>query len=433
MLAFGGLEMLIFLLAGAGSVPDAISLVDPTQYFAARQIDLAIDKMVDLAAQDPNDAPTQVKQLLALRYLADNAEKLKKAEKYADHRKVLEAVAAGKAAQDAQGFAREYAERVLARLDGKDMPAVAAPKLREDALAWFPSTATLVGAIDSRPARSGPGLSFAPSDVFKKVPENDLKMFYSVIEKLGNVRVDRIAMAYVHDDKQDKAQIYVRLTGKANAAWIMSTIKEFEPQMQLTQRKDGDGNISVMQRANNPPVLVFVGNTEMMLVGHAREAAGQDELVDEFLAIRAGKKPNAARGALRARLQKVPDRAVALLVGDVPPSMGKELNVQLGSIPQKIDAFIEKLPPGFDVSVIATMANENDALATVTKLSMLRKQAIDALQQMLKQPDANPRLPVNALINLVESLQMQSEGSELRLRVLIPRQILQGFPSWFMF
>jgi hypothetical protein len=40
-------------------------------------------------------------------------------------------------------------------------------------------------------------------------------------------------------------------------------------------------------------------------------------------------------------------------------------------------------------------------------------------------------VPANALINVLESLQMQSEGPELRLRLLVPRDIVQGLPAWF--
>jgi hypothetical protein len=62
----------------------------------------------------------------------------------------------------------------------------------------------------------------------------------------------------------------------------------------------------------------------------------------------------------------------------------------------------------------------------------MRKQGIDNLQQLLKQPEADPGLPAHALINLLQSLQIQSEGSELRLRLLAPRDLLPAMPAWLM-
>src|SRR5207248_2310639 len=130
MMAFNGMAMgLLFLGGPAGS--DVLAAVDPVHYFAARQIDVPTDQMARLAGGTPKDAKTQVMQLLALRYLAEKSDKLKQADKYAEYRRLLEEVAAGKTAQDAQGFAKEYAAIVLARLDGKALAAPPAPKLQD--------------------------------------------------------------------------------------------------------------------------------------------------------------------------------------------------------------------------------------------------------------------------------------------------------------
>src|SRR6266404_8913580 len=142
--------LMLFLLTGSPSGTDLLALADPAGYFAARQIEVSIDKMAGLAAEAPTDAKGQVMQLLALRYLAEHPDKLRRAQGYAGHRRSLEDIAAGKKAQDALGFSKEYAERVLAVLDGKTLQQPEAPKLRDDALSWFPAEAMFVGAIDTR-------------------------------------------------------------------------------------------------------------------------------------------------------------------------------------------------------------------------------------------------------------------------------------------
>src|SRR5262249_1186290 len=155
----------------------------------------------------------------------------KKSPKYADQRKMIEAIAQGKRAQDPEGFAKEYANRVLMKLD-KTKPEPAKLKLvREDALGWFPADATLVGAVDLVQARHPTGeAGHATGDadaiktLLKFMPDRDKKQMYSFIEKSGNIRLERLSFAYT-DAGQDKSKIYVRATGKGNQEWIADMIR----------------------------------------------------------------------------------------------------------------------------------------------------------------------------------------------------------------
>ncbi len=448
MAGMGAPEMLAMLLFIGGLTGiDSVAIIDPVQYFTARQVDVSIDKMAGLAAAAPKDAKGQVMQLLALRYLADNADKLKKADRYAAHRKLLEQIAAGKEAQDPQGFAKEYAAAVLDRLDGKTRavpaPAPAVPKIQE-AFAWFPAEAKVVVAADIRAARDERG-GVAPSAMIaglqKRIPEKAWGQVFDVMDKLGNIRLQRIAFAYVGDKNPDKTKIYVRYTGKANPAWVRSAIRSLEPGFEERDIKDPatGRSLTMLRRPDHAPIMMFVGDTEMIMVGYENDRKPHEGLAEEMLAVRAGKQRSVLAGPLKARLKKVPARAFACVVGDLPDSMRKELGSMPlggmplgGSVPLGVDAYVEKVPAGYDASATATMANAANAQTAVMAIAKLRQQGINALQQQLKQPNANPRLPVNALINLMQSLQMQSEGAELRLRLLVPRDILQGLPQWFM-
>src|SRR5687767_3990502 len=104
--AVGLLEMIV-LLAGSGGLAsnDLVSLVQAEDYFKVRNIAVSADKMAELAGKDPADGKTQVQQLLAIRWLGENAADTKKAD---GARALLEQIAAGKKAQDPHGFARGH-------------------------------------------------------------------------------------------------------------------------------------------------------------------------------------------------------------------------------------------------------------------------------------------------------------------------------------
>src|SRR4051812_39880890 len=127
MVAMGPMELLLILLMSAAGQPTNLaSLLAPQDYFKTREIETSIERMVELAGKDPVDGPTQLAQLLAMRVLGED-DKFTKSPNYAAQRAVLEAIASGKKAQDRVGFAREYAQRLLARIDGAKPPSPTLP------------------------------------------------------------------------------------------------------------------------------------------------------------------------------------------------------------------------------------------------------------------------------------------------------------------
>jgi hypothetical protein len=120
MMVFGFAEILaLALLTGGMNDTDLVAMVQPKAYFESRQIRLSIDSMIDVAIREPKDNKAQIMQLSALRYLTDESVAFKKADNYASNREAIEEIAQGKRAQDKAGFAREYAQRMLDKLDGK--------------------------------------------------------------------------------------------------------------------------------------------------------------------------------------------------------------------------------------------------------------------------------------------------------------------------
>ncbi len=154
MASIGGMQVLLFLMMSAAGQPtDLVSMLSPQDYFKAHGIEVTTDKMVALAATDPVTGQAQIAQLLALRTLGADAN-FKKSANYATQRKVIEDIATGSKAHDKQGFAREYAQRTLAHLDGGKPPALPALGSREEGLAWFPEAVTFVGGMEQRAARA---------------------------------------------------------------------------------------------------------------------------------------------------------------------------------------------------------------------------------------------------------------------------------------
>jgi hypothetical protein len=433
--------MMAILSGGSGST-DLVAMMQPRQYFESRQIEPSIDKMMDLASDDPKNAKTQIVQLNALRFLADESDNPKKSANYAAYRQQLEAIAKGTKAQDAQGFAKDYANRVLQKLDGtKDTPVKVRP-IREEALGWFPANATIAGAIDlrqgSQPAAGG---ADPIKELLKMLPDRERTQMYDFIEKSGNVRIERLAFALVDNPEQkDQSKIFVRFTGKGNQAWLVETFREMFRElsggrMQTSESKADDGTpITLLQTPNQPPAIMMVGDTDILMVGYMGNNGKHDDLVAEVLDARSKKTANATSGVLKTLLTKIPDKAVGLLVGTTPEQMKRELGPVFDPLPAKIAMFVEKAPQGLDLQIEGTMANAEDAGRLVQKIGGLRKDGIAALQQAMQQPlpAGAPPIPFQGMISMLENLQVQNQGDAVNVRAVAPNGLLQMFPMFFM-
>ena len=437
MMAMGFAEVLMLaLLSGGTNSNDLISLVQPAHYFRTRQIEVSIDKMVSYASEEPKDAKTQIVQLTALRYLADEAEALKKAPNYAAHRQTLEAIAAGKKGRDSLGFAEDYASRVLLKLDNAKPELVKLRPLREDALGWFPTNTTLAAALDLRQSRQFGGADDPLKELLKLMPDEARTEMYSFVEKSGNIRAERVAFGLVDSPGQkEQMKIFLRLTGKGNQDWMAGAFKAIDQGCVIAKHTTDDKNtpITLLQLTNSNPVIILVGNTDLLLLGYpgAGRNAKHEDLVSDVLDARSMKKANAQTGPLKDRLAKVPDKAVALLVGSMPEDMKQEFRFVFDPTPTTITAFIERAPQGLDVQVETSMANGEDAGKVVQKVGELRKQGIAGLQQAMQQaqPPGTPQIPFQTMMNVLESLQVQSQADRVQVRAIVPETLLQTLPA----
>jgi hypothetical protein len=417
----GPMEMLLLLtMSAAGQPTDLVSLLPPQDYFKAQGIEASTDKLLELAAKDPADGPTQFAQLLAIRALSEDGD-FKKSANYAAGRKLLEDIAAGKKAQDKLGFAKEYAQRALAQLEGGKLPAAAQPKARAEGLAWFPATATLVAGIESAPApNAAPAKNPAP-ELVKLLPAEVKKEFYKVASSLGNVQLQRFTMAFV-EEGEDKGRIFMRLSGRFNHAWVSDALNMLEK----TARQDGQGTPITVFTTLHGPAIGLVGNHDFLVCGFAGKGKNE-EVLEQALSLRDEKQANAATGALKATLDKIPVKAVGFLVGDFPEDGRREFTRSLGAFPKRIVAHVERGPTGLEFFANGTMDDDGQAKTFVQTASKLRMDAITGLQNapVIPVPGAN----LEELKNVLNSMQIEAKGGGITIRMLVSDDALKTIPA----
>ena len=264
------------------------------------------------------------------------------------------------------------------------------------------------------------------------MPDTGKKEMYDLIEKSGNVRIERVAFGMVDAEKREQRKMFARFTGKANHVWCVDTIKNLG-KVEATALKSGDGTpITRLHDKGGMPSIIAIGNTDLLVVGYDR---GQmhDDLVDELLAIRAKKKPSATTGLLKDRLARIPDKAIAFAVGDLPGDFKRELGLLFAPTPSNLTAFIERMPMGLDLQVETSMANREEADKLVQKIGAMRKEGIDALKKAAQQPlPMAPQLPFQAMINVMESLQVQSKAEQVQARAFVPDTLAQQLGQMMM-
>ncbi|MCI0680852.1 MAG: hypothetical protein L0Y71_02010 [Gemmataceae bacterium] len=428
MFGLGAIEVLMILFMSGGAMSaDLVSVLPAQAYFKARGIDITIDKAVELAAKDPVDGKTQIAQLLALRYLADESAKLKASPNVNQHRQAIADIATGKKAQDPQGFAKDYAAQALAQLEGKKGMPPALPALRDDAFGWFPANATLVGALDTRMTRGDAPVKSNVAETFKMFPEQMLNQAFTAVENVGNVRIDRVAFAYV-DNPQDKhmGEIYVRITGKGNPAWLLGGLKELKLETK-TSKGPGGETLTTLLKPNNAPALMLIGDSELVVAGYQKEQANHEDLLAKVLELKGGKGRHAGQGVLKAELAKVPPKACGLVVGSLPAEAAQGAPFPM---PVMITGHLLRVRNALDVNVAGHMAGNDEALQLVKTVSQGRQQGIDSLKQLQGAPIPVPGLQVNSMIQMLESMQVEAQGNVAKLRLLMPDDMLGG-GAWF--
>jgi hypothetical protein len=432
---------------GGGS--DIVSSLPVKEYFEVRQIEPTVDKLLELAATAPATPKAQIAQLFALRQLAVDADAVKKSAKAADVRKLLRDIADGKKANDATGFAAEYAARTLIALDGGKEKPVKRGTWREGA-AWLPKEITFFGGVDSRDARPGDAAADLTA-MLAAIPKRDKEQMFDAIEKIGNIRLERIvggsaARAVPTESANGKihGDIFVRITGRGNPKWIGDALTATGPGMKLTERKLGNKDVRILS-STGPygPCMALVGDSDFLMAGfdqvfEFRKPAKDEEKVEvkaedptvnleKMLALAAKPGEDVTSGVLKAELAKVPATASGLLVGAIPPNALKGAPFPS---PERIFGHATRGAGGIDVNLKLSMKGKNEAEQIVEAIAESKKSALAALAQA---PKKQAPIPINLapVVSFLESIQTQSDGNGVQLQMLVPADIGTIFSAFF--
>jgi hypothetical protein len=443
-MAFVGFAEVLLIVMLSGNVPaDAVSFIPTAHYFKSRNVEASIDKLVDLAKTDPIDPKTQIMQLVAMKALAEDIANLKKAKNLGEHRKTLEDIASGKKAADPAGFAKDYAAKLLAALDGTPlpMPAELPARVYEDGLRWFPANVQFASVMDNRVARNEAMVARFVASLQPLIPDKEKGQIYDAIEKIGNVELHRMAFAMREEprnaqpeekkklviDRPD-TEIFIRLTGRANRLWLAELLaREGGSGFKIEHSKgpSGEDMTYVKKGVNDPPAMVFIGSTEMLMCGYER-TGGRDHntLLEKCLNVRAGKEDSALKGPLVELLKKTPNKAHGVVAGKLPNLFGRGAPF---SLPSEVLAYALRTPQGQDLAADLTMEDKESAMALTQLISQGRTSGLEALKKV--QNDLPPNVNTASIINTLESLQVQAKENVVSVRILITDDAVMSFPA----
>jgi hypothetical protein len=416
-------SLILMLLLGpiaGGQLPnDVAANLDPSDYFFSRRIEGGPKSMLELAGKKPSTPSDVLAQLLAIRWLSENPDKL------AEHKdatlKALKQLAEGPA-----GFATDYAQRGIARLEGKPLPIVhsfAKGSVRGEALSWFPEDVNLFGAYD---LRALPGQKAVAKDeeldklfqrlrgqAMKALPPDAKEEIYKFAESVGNVRIDRVAAGYAPNaSDQGKSRIYVRFTGQADHQGLVAFLSRTVPDAQTEELKGPSGEPITLIHGKRPPAFAIVGDTDMIMAGYQRNEEGSVDLVKQTLDIRAGKKPSVVKGAFAKDLEEAPEDASGVGRGVPPPEIQTGIaQSPVGVSPLRVALDVvnsNASGKGLVVSFRAAMVNEADAKKFADGMNGIIKMAREEIKQA---PLGVKKELLDELGKLVDAIEFKATGA----------------------
>src|SRR5262249_3740187 len=148
---------------------------------------------------------------------------------------------------------------------------------RQDAVSWFPKDVTLVASMDFRNAydpESTKSMKKFLDQIFTIAPPNARDQVYTAVEEIGNVRLDRLAVAIADDPNPDKMKIYIRVSGKGNHQRIVATFQKgpgpggFGQAPKVNEEKGFRGRKVTTIDLGHMPVIALIGNEDLILAGY---------------------------------------------------------------------------------------------------------------------------------------------------------------------
>jgi hypothetical protein len=420
MVGFWGFEAILVLVAlGSSGSTDLVSMVDGPAYFKSRGIEVKADKMLELAGKTPTGGKEVVAQLLAIRWLGEHPAAAKK---LANGRDLLTQIAEGKKGKDARGFASDYARMALARINGKSvtLQTLQRNSVRADALQWFPKQSTLFGSFDFRPPKGAIGAE-DPGEGLRKMIAKEMRPrgreeMYSFVDRVGNIRVNRVSFAVVPDMNQDaETKVFIRLTGRGDRKRLVDFLAKEMRAVQVKEKKGPGGEaITILDVKGREPFLAIVGNNDLLVCGFPSAQGKNDVVLDEALQVRAGKQTSIVKGPFAGALRNSAPMANGLVIGDLPERWRKEITSGRRSpfkgFPQHVHIILTRQATGVRVRFTGSAENAKDAKAFADSVLELKRQGLEGLK---KAPDVLKPKAVEAFKTALKSIKMEARDTLL--------------------
>lgn len=432
MIGIGASELVMLLVMTGLPANDLASLIEPEGYLRSRGVELKADKLIELAVQEPKTGKEQMIQLLAIRWLGKHADEVKKIDGAVD---TLREIAEGKKGRDAQSFARDQAARALARIEGKPAPTprrLPAGSVRSEALAWFPATALVVGATDLRPpvGAAGPDPEAFAAVIAALVPEREMKPVYDFVDAVGNIRLDRVSVAFeTNETEPDKSKIWVRFTGAADRKRLEAFLAKEFPEREERKPPSGKGfrgePVVILSKKDSAPAFALVGNTDLVMAGYKSNQGNHIELVDALLAVRAGKSKGVRVGPFDEVLKGINENASQLLIAKVPENFRSSLFPGLPLADKDLPTRVVVEVTGgkaITARVRGTMKSEDDAAQAAKSLESLKAEGIKHLKDIPAEANV-PRDLVNVARKVLDSMKIATDGAVLTLTAEVPSNV----------
>jgi|GEM_PF-3814462 len=424
--AGGSVVMLGLLLGlgGGGNVPhDLASLVELEDYFSRGSIETKPEVLLPLAGKSPSDAKESFTQLLAIRWLGENAAQLGTHKEAV--RKSLQQLAQGP-----EGFARDYAQVAQARVEGKPPSPRAFAKdcVRQEAFAWFPEQVMMAGAFDLRAAPGQKTESAHEQAIVKElrqiqnhlqklIPNAAKDEIYIFAETVGNVRVDRVSYGFILDVANPAGQqIFARATGRFDHKRALDYLRQTLPNLKIEEKKGAKGEPLTFIKFDEPLAVVLVGDTDVLLAGHPVESGknegGNFELAEQALAVRDGKKPSMLKGTLAKLLEEVAPEAGGVVACEIPAMARGELaRSPIGVTPHQFS--IEggaSDTGGFTVRFRGLMDNDADAKKLVDGYKDLIKAGLEQMKNLPQRPEMDL---IKLFLETIQGVELKAEGAKV--------------------
>src|SRR5262249_14101905 len=114
-----------------------------------------------------------------------------------------------------------------------------------------------------------------------------------LVDKFGNVQVDRISFAHASDPKEmKKDKIWIRVTGRADRKRIVEFIKANVTGSIIAEEKGPkEEPISIVHAKDQPPAFALVGDHDIIIGGYEGNQGDHLPVVRDALEVLAGRKP----------------------------------------------------------------------------------------------------------------------------------------------